>query len=258
MSPGVLSLLAGAALAGFAPRAAVHAPIAAVGANQSNNWGGYVQGLLEKGTAFHRISGEWVVPLATRRSDQGAGAQHSSTWIGIGGGCVDAACAVADSTLIQAGTEQDVDANGTPSYSAWWEAIPAPGVTLSLGVAPGQTVRVTIDETLPSLWTIVVSNLSTGLSSRVSIPYSSSYGSAEWIEETPITAGTDGVQIGPMPNLTPVRFRNLKVNGVPPRLLPREAIELVSGNQVIVEPSAPNAAADGFNACTYTTSCASP
>src|SRR5579859_1550065 len=33
--------------------------------NQSNNWSGYNQGLLEKGHAFNAITGDWVVPKAT-------------------------------------------------------------------------------------------------------------------------------------------------------------------------------------------------
>src|ERR671938_492369 len=63
-------------------------------------------------------------------------AESSSTWIGIGGGCMDANCLVSDSTLIQTGTEQDVDARGRGSYSAWWEVIPAPGIDIRMTFAP--------------------------------------------------------------------------------------------------------------------------
>jgi peptidase A4-like protein len=85
-------------------------------ASQSNNWFGYDQGTIEQGglKQFHSISGDWTVPAASQHV---AGqAEASSDWIGVGGGCVDAGCTVTDSTLIQAGTEQDVDASGKPSY----------------------------------------------------------------------------------------------------------------------------------------------
>src|SRR3954447_16902385 len=93
-------------------------------ANQSTNWYGYNQGTLEQGNKlFNSVSGDWTVPTATQHT---AGqAASSSTWIGIGGGCVDANCTVGDNTLIQTGTEQDVDKSGKASYSAWWELIPA-------------------------------------------------------------------------------------------------------------------------------------
>ena len=122
-------VLAGACLAIFAALAAsasakvlTHGQFIHVtrhlNANQSNNWFGYNQGTLEQGTKqFNSI---------TRRLDGAHGHQHtagqdesSSDWIGIGGGCIDAACTLTDSTLIQTGTEQDVAASGKARYSAW-------------------------------------------------------------------------------------------------------------------------------------------
>src|SRR4051794_28580373 len=59
-------------------------------ASQSSNWFGYNQGSQERGMKFHSISGDWTVPSA-RQHTKGH-AESSSTWIGIGGGCVDAKC----------------------------------------------------------------------------------------------------------------------------------------------------------------------
>ena len=101
------------------PRASSSTPIRAATGS------GYSQGTLEQGSKlFNSISGDWTVPAATQHTS--GQAEASSDWIGIGGGCVDAGCTVTDSTLIQTGTEQDVDATGAPSYSAWWELVPAP------------------------------------------------------------------------------------------------------------------------------------
>src|SRR5437899_9118565 len=79
----------------------VHRPIAVVGANQSQNWSGYNQGRLEDGNeSYSSVAGRWTVPTVSQhRSGQ---AEYSSTWVGIGGGCVDSRCAVTDNTLIQA------------------------------------------------------------------------------------------------------------------------------------------------------------
>src|SRR2546421_10737768 len=110
-------------------------PIVAVNPNQSNNWSGYNQGALEKGVQFHQVSGTWAVPTATRHK---AGEnEYSSTWVGIGGGCVDAGCTVGDTTLIQAGTEQDVDRSGRAAYSAGGGVIPRPPVGVNMTVAAG-------------------------------------------------------------------------------------------------------------------------
>src|SRR5512133_734568 len=86
-------------------------------ANESSNWFGYNQGMLERGgKRFHSIAGDWKVPRATQHKR--GRAESSSTWIGIGGGCVDANCNIGDNTLIQTGTEQDVSSSGKASYSA--------------------------------------------------------------------------------------------------------------------------------------------
>ncbi|MBV8220244.1 MAG: hypothetical protein JO325_17385 [Solirubrobacterales bacterium] len=114
--------------------------------NSSTNWFGYNQGTLEQGgKLFNSISGNWTVPTATQHN---AGqAEASSDWIGIGGGCVDASCTTTDSTLIQTGTEQDVSSSGAASYSAWYELVPAPSLTITnMTVAPGDAMHASISE----------------------------------------------------------------------------------------------------------------
>jgi len=65
-------------------------------------------------TAVHAA---WVVPAATAPPRTG----YSATWVGIGG--------VSEETLIQAGTEGDIE-DGVPSYYAWVEGLP--GGTLGI------------------------------------------------------------------------------------------------------------------------------
>jgi Peptidase A4 family len=238
-----------------------HQTILAVNANQSNNWSGYNQGTLEKNdTLFNSITGNWVVPTATQHKS--GEAEDSSTWIGIGGGCIDAGCTATDSTLIQTGTEQDVAANGKASYSAWWELVPAPSVTISgFAVHPGDTIHGDITEVVgdSDVWTITLKNVTTGASFSQTVPYPSTHTTAEWIEETPLEIGTSGTGLSAMPNLGTVTFTNATVNGAAANLAASEEMQLIDSNgNVIATPSAPNSAKTGFNDCVHATSCSAP
>jgi hypothetical protein len=227
-------------------------------ANQSSNWFGYNQGTLEKGnTLFTSITGDWTVPTVTQHNS--GQAESSSNWIGIGGGCIDAGCTLGDPSLIQTGTEQDVDASGKASYSAWWEIIPVPSVAISnFPVSPGDRMHADITELVPgsNVWTIKLQNLTKGNTFTQTVPYASTHATAEWIEETPTLIGTDGVGLASLPNLSNPSFGNATVNGANANLQSSEAIQLIDSNSnVIGTPSAPNSTHDGFSACTWATSC---
>ncbi len=261
-----LAVAPGCARAGDTPPRATtvlsHRPIVVVGTNESANWGGYNQGTIEKGgKVFSSVSGTWNVPTATPHKN--GEAEYSSTWIGIGGGCVDASCNVGDSTLIQAGTEQDVTKSGTAVYSAWYELIPAPSITIpSVPVKAGDKITATISELAPGseVWTITLKNVTTGKSFSTTVPYSSTHATAEWIEETPVVVSSNGgVTIGPLPKLSKVTFDKATVNGANAGLVAAEEIRLVDlKGAVLVTPSAPDPQKDGFNVCTYSTTCAAP
>ena len=237
-----------------------HAAGGQVNTNQSSNWSGYNIGAdypqVSAGTTFTSITGEWRVPTASQHTS--GQAENSATWAGIGGGCVDDACTVTDNTLIQAGTEQDVSATGQASYSAWWEIIPEPQTTVSLPVKPGNKIKVTISQTSPGMWSIVIKNLSTGKNFTTSTPYSSSMDTVEWIEETPLEIGTTGTGLANMPNLTRVHFFNSAYNGANPKFQAIDELQLDNNNMIEATPSAPNTAANGFNDCTWATSCPAP
>jgi peptidase A4-like protein len=225
--------------------------------NQSSNWSGYNKGMLETGSGFHSISGQWTVPTATQHTK--GQDEFSSSWIGIGGGCLDTSCSVTDSTLIQAGTEQDVAADGTQSYSTWFELIPAPSISTPLAVKAGDVVAGSIAEGAPEVWTITLKNVTTGQSWSMTVPYSSTYATAEWIEETPLTFGTGGAGLSSLPNLGTVHFANATVNAANAALNPAEEMQLVDSNgNPIATPSAPSTTKDAFNDCTWSTTCAAP
>ncbi|MGA8336871.1 MAG: G1 family glutamic endopeptidase [Solirubrobacteraceae bacterium] len=225
--------------------------------NSSSNWFGYGQGTLEQGDKlFNSITGDWTVPTATAHT---AGqAEDSSDWIGIGGGCIDAGCTATDSTLIQTGTEQDVDSTGAASYSAWWELVPAPSLTVSnMTVEPGDHMHASISQVVPDsdVWTISIEDVTRGESFSQTVPYSSTHATAEWIEETPLEIGTDA-GFAALPNLTNPAFTSATVNGASASLKASEEMDLVDSNgDVIGAPSAPNSTADGFDACAWASTC---
>jgi Peptidase A4 family len=238
-----------------------HPPIAAINANQSTNWSGYNQGTLEKNdTLFHSVGGTWTVPTASQHTK--GQAEYSSSWLGVGGGCVNSGCSVSDPTLIQTGTEQDVAANGTTSYSAWWELVPAPSETISsMTVHPGDTMSASVTEAVSGsdLWTIQIKDETTGKSFSQTVPYPSTHLTAEWIQEAPTIIGTSGANVGTLPNLSGANFDNATTNGASAGLSPSEEIQLANSSGTVEStPSAPNPAKNGFNDCTYTTVCAAP
>ncbi len=224
--------------------------------NSSSNWFGYNQGTLEQGSKlFNSITGDWTVPTATQHT---AGQDESSSdWIGIGGGCIDAGCTATDSTLIQTGTEQDVS-SGTASYSAWWELVPAPSITISgMTVKPGDHMHASLAEVVPdsNVWTITLQDVTRGESFSQTVPYTSTHATAEWIEETPLLIGTNA-GFAALPNLTNPAWTSATVNGAPAGLKSSEKMNLIDSNgNVIGAPSAPNAAANGFNECAWASTC---
>jgi Peptidase A4 family len=254
------ALATNAAAAPFAHGDVVHIvkPGLRANANQSTNWFGYNQGTLEQGGAkqFHSITGDWTVPAASQHTAGQAAA--SSDWIGIGGGCVDANCTVGDNTLIQTGTEQDVSASGAASYSAWYELIPAPSLTISnMTVGPGDHMHAQISEVVSgsNVWRITLQDVTRNETFTTTVPYSSTHATAEWIEETPLLIGTNA-GLAPLPNLTRISFDGGTTNGASAGLKASEEIQLIDGNgNVIGAPSAPDAQADGFAVCAWATSC---
>jgi hypothetical protein len=258
---GIFALAtSGASASPFDPTGLVRVarkPIARLNASQSGNWFGYNEGAAASGIGFfNSIGGNWTVPVA--RQHRAHQAEDSATWIGIGGGCVDAGCALTDPTgLIQTGTEQNVASGGHASYSAWWELVPLPAVTIpKMTVKPHDRIQAAITQISPIfMWRITLKDLTRHETFTTTALYPSSRATAEWIEETPLNIGTSGVGTAPLPKLSRTRFTNATVNGHRAGLTPADRIDLTQGSTVIGTASAPNAHGDGFAACTWTRRC---
>ncbi len=144
-------------------------PIHAASTNQvSRNWSGYAA---TNGT-YTSVTGTWQIPKTTSRK-QGIDA----TWVGIGG--------VNSEDLIQAGTQTIVDETGEVMYEAFYEVLPDPSQPVRLAVHEGDFITSTVLKKSGNTWQITLENSTTGAKTQLSIVYSSSLSSADWIEEAP-------------------------------------------------------------------------
>jgi hypothetical protein len=147
----------------------------------SSDWSGYTvaSDLNYPQPRVTSVNASWTVPTVNLSIAE----SFSAVWIGVGGQF--------DSTLIQAGTEQD-SRNGKGTYSAWYELLPAYAVTVdSLSVMPGDRITVSISVLDPttSTWSIELHDATNEQSFQKSVFYFSSMLSAEWVVERLIIGG---------------------------------------------------------------------
>ncbi len=157
-------------------------------ANISRNWAGYAAA----SGSFTGVTGTWTVPHLISSGSFGSDA----TWVGIGG--------VHSRDLIQAGTEETSTQSGAVQYDAWIEMLPQASRPVQLGIKPGDSVTVSINQQGSNQWLIQFQNNTTGETYQTTTHYSSSLSSAEWIEEAP-SAGRGG-RILPLNNFGSVQF----------------------------------------------------
>jgi hypothetical protein len=109
-----------------------------------------------------------------------------------------------------------------------------------------------------NVWTITLRDVTRNETFTQTVPYASTHLTAEWIEETPLVLGTNA-GFAALPNLSSPVFDLATTNGQPANLASSEQMQLIDSNSnVIGAPSAPDPDADGFNACTWATTCAAP
>lgn len=213
---------------------------------QSSNWSGVAD--TSSHVRFTSIAATWQVPPVVRAPGAKPQDTFSSTWVGIGGDLG------SDPTLIQAGTEQDLDSDGLTSYSAWYELLPQASVTIHGKVNAGDTVTVSITEDAASKipWTISFADATQGWTFTKNLMYSSQNASAEWIEEAP----TIGIDQATMADFQSVTLSSLSVNGadtlVPSGVTESRIDYVSSGGTVLAYPEGYDAAADSM-AITYGT-----
>jgi len=137
----------------------------------STNWSGY---MVTNGT-YHSISGSWD---ATQATGIGSTTSADSTWIGIGG--------VSTSDLVQVGTDNIINASGQVTTQAFYELLPQAELVIpDLTVTPGDSMTASLSEVTTGQWLISITDKTDSQSFSTTVAYTSSYSSAEWIEEDP-------------------------------------------------------------------------
>jgi len=222
------------------PRISAGSTAASSAGWSSSNWSGYA--VTSTGTPYTTITGTWKVPTAAPTKT----ATYSSNWIGIDG--------FNDSSLIQTGTESDYY-NRAAHYAVWWEILPAAETPITtMTVHPGDTMTASIARGANSVWTITITDASTGQSSTTTHTYTGPLTSAEWIEEAPTVGG----RVAPLAHYGSATFDPGTVNGATPSFTASESGVMVQKNVQVSTPSVPDVEADGFNVAYGSTAPAAP
>ena len=115
----------------------------------SSNWAGYVaQPAPTAGSRFASVSGSWTVPSVICVPGH---ASYSAVWVGLGG------YRETGSSLEQVGVDADCSHSAHPSYTSWYELLPAAPISLKLGIHPGDQIAASVTAkghrvTLRLLW----------------------------------------------------------------------------------------------------------
>ena len=212
----------------------------------STNWSGYA---LTSGGPFTTVVGQWTVPTV-----QGDAGSVSSSWIGIDGD--------GNSSLIQVGTEQDYSSGNLfgigdgPSYSAWWEILPASSTSISNPVSPGDQMLAIITPAAggtpapntSAQWSITLINKTQHWTFNTIQSYSGPLSTVEWIEEAPTECGLFGCSQGTLADYGMATFDVFDwINaGASPNFTASESINMVQSGATVSTPSNPDGDADGF------------
>ena len=159
----------------------------------SANWSGYVVGSPSGSQNFSSVSGSWVQP--TGKCDETQGGSYSAFWIGLGGSGQSQ-----NPALEQDGTEVDCSADGTASYFAWYELVPAAPVKVDLAIHPGDKISSKVSVSGQQV-TMYLSDQTTGQSvtKTLQMPNQADTSSAEWIAEAPSQCGQGVSDCSPLP-----------------------------------------------------------
>ena len=185
-------------------------------AEHSTNWSGYV----ERGGPFTSVTGTFNVPAI----DTSAGTDNSQ-WVGVDGD--------SNEDLIQAGVAESVSTfGGRVQIYAWWEILPAPETPVSLPIAVGDRVTVTIAQVQPGTWTIKILDATSNRSFSKTVSYSGATTSAEWVLEAPTSARGSQTSLA---SFTPaVTFSNIGATGTVTEIA---AVAMVQHGVTVATPS---------------------
>ena len=191
-----------AAAASFLIVAAASAGVLVSAAPKSTTqWAGYAI-TNESGKPFTSVTATWRQPRAYCR----AGAASAAFWVGLGG------FSNGSQRIEQVGADADCTPADKPTYYAWYDLPPSPGVVVKLAVKPADvltaSVRMNMAKTVLS---VRIDDVTTGSSySKQLLVRSPDLSSAEWIAEAPVDcAGYGGCQSVPLADFGSVSFTKI-------------------------------------------------
>jgi hypothetical protein len=213
LAPGTASAPAAASPVTFAPAAANY------GAN-SGTWAGWV-------AAGHHtsVSASWRQPSVTCAAHENS---DSAFWVGLDG--------YGSRSVEQVGTQSGC-ADGNPFYSAWTEFYPAPAVTATPTVRPGDAIRASVAFVSGHRYRLTLTNLTRNWSQTVNgSSAASTNASVEVVVEAPSNARTGRVLA--LSRFSPARFTGGSADNAPlSRLARRQQLVMGSSRRVMAQPS---------------------
>ena len=164
------------------------------GQASSSNWSGYAA----YNTTFTDVKASWIQPAANCSS--ATTAQYASFWVGLDG--------YKSSSVEQLGTDSDCSGRNSPSYYAWWEMYPNPSNTIAgFAVRPGDSMTAEVSR-LATLYTLKLTNNTTGQTFSTTKTASAANSSAEWVAEAPSQCIIIFCRVLPLANYGTMTFTN--------------------------------------------------
>jgi hypothetical protein len=217
----------------------------------SGNWSGYSVANFETNALYTSASLNWTVPTVTYDKGKRSGrTQVSAIWVGIGGFCENSGCTAGDETLIQLGTQQDVEKNGTTDYYPWYEVLPASETPISETVKPGDQMTASLTCTAnctsgaTQTWALYMQDITQGWTFSINLSYASSLLSADYIIEATESDGS----ISALADYGVVTLTSTTADGINPGLVSTEAIYVEDSHGETGDVSTP-VGGDAFNGC---------
>ncbi len=162
---------------------------ASVSADVTSNWSGYAAigpgsspTTAASSMSFSDVTGQWREPKARCKGMP----TSVAIWVGLGGYSVTA------NALEQAGTSADCHADGTASYYAWYELVPADSVTVSLKVGPGDVIASSVVVNGTDVLVQVIDRTRKTRFTKHLTMAAPDLTSAEWVAEAPAECGGFG------------------------------------------------------------------
>ncbi len=196
--------------------------------DESANWAGEI----DLGSTYSSVAGRWTVPAVVPSS----AVEVASNWVGIGGDGI--------TQLIQVGTDS-VSGDGSTTYVAWYELLPATAITIREPVSPGDEMSASIEETSANRWFISIEDVTKGWTATGTFSYTAGRASsAEWITERPYTETSR--TLATLADFGSVRFDNLRANGAAVATAALTPVEMANPTgKIVAYPGKPTTTTTG-------------